>query len=1066
MSRTTVALITLLVVGTLGAATPAFATAPVAHSAFAALQQAAVDTVRGRVTDADTGAPLPGVNVVAAGTTVGTATGSGGRYTLAAPDDADSLVFSFVGFETTRVPIDGRSVIDVVLEPLTVMGEEVVVVGYGTQQRGQLTGAISSVREEDFRKGVNSSVDQLLQGKIPGVRVVQNSGEPGGGASISIRGASSINAGTEPLYVIDGVPLDNAPAVAGTGAGFVGSRSPRNPIASINPADIESIEVLKDASATAIYGARGANGVVMITTKSGRDARALRINYDGYAGVQQAINSLDLLTPQEYQRVLNEIIADGGGNPEAEVTEIANGGAGTDWQDEVFAESPIVQSHNLSFSGATEETSYYASLNAFIQDGVVVSSGFKRYSGRVNLDHRFTDRFNFGLNLSSSYTNDDYVPAGFGLNENAGALYAAYNFDPTLPIRDADGEYLRSDFITIDNPLALAYGELSDQDSYRTYGSATGEYHFFPALSAMVRLGADVVNSRRDTYITRQTLDGLANGGIATVLEGTNYNYLVEGTVTYDETFGAHDVNLLGGVTAQQFETRRSSATGRNYPSDRLLTNALGRGDPSNFEIGSTQFGHQLLSYIGRLNYGFQSKYLLTATLRVDGSSRFGEDNKFGYFPSIAAAWRLSDEDFIRNYGVFSTLKLRASWGQTGNQAIGNYNSLVTFDPGPTVVFDDQLVTTLDPARMPNPALKWETTEQWDIGLDFGFMADRVYGSLDYYQKDTFDMLLNRPVPFSTGFAFQLSNVGSIKNSGLEFEIVSRNLTGPFGWRTSANFATLNNEVQELGAVDAIITGNAGFTSEIGIIQEGVPLRSYYGYEIIGIWQEDDDFSATTDPVNPGDLKFRDLNNDGTVNADDRVVLGCGDRYDENYDPADPTTYPSDLTNCAHDAFPNFTWSLGNTFSFANISLDVFIEGVHGVHMLNNNLVDTYFPVNFRRNKLAEPFLNRWTPENPSNTYPSFVTPTSQGLKAVNTYTVQDASYVRLQSVRLSYRLPQWTSAYQSATIYFNAENLVTLTDYDGIDPALNPNGNANFRIDYNAYPQSTTYTLGVRLGL
>lgn len=997
------------------------------------------DTVRGRVTDANTGQALPGVNILVVGTSQGAVTDVRGRYVLDIPPAADSLRFSFIGFESQTVAINERPTINVRLEPITYVGDEVVVIGYGTQLKSDLTGSVASLQEDDFNQGVTYSVDQLIKGKIAGVRVVQNSGEPGGGSSISIRGASSISAGTGPLYVVDGVPLDNTPAVGGTGAGFVGTRSPRDPLASINPSDIKSIEVLKDASATAIYGARGANGVILVTTKSGEHG-ALKINYDGYAGVQNVINNLDLLEPQEYQRVLNEIIEDGGGNPEERVESIANNGQGTDWQNQVFAESPVVHSHNLSFSGGSEGTNYFASLGAFFQDGVVISSGFERYSGRVNLAHELTDRFNLALNISSSYTHDDFVPAGFGLNENAGALYSAYNFDPTLPVRNEEGEYVRSPFITTDNPLALAYGELSDNDTYRTYGSASGEYFFIPELSAKLRVGADVVNSRRDTYVSRLTQTGEAYGGIATILEGTQYNYLAEGTVNYDKRFGDHGVNALAGVTAQKFRTRRSNQTGRDFPSDALLTNAIGRGDPTNFEIGSVQFGYQLLSYIGRLNYSWKNKYLLTGTLRIDGSSRFGEDNKFGSFPSVAAAWKIGQEPFIADMGLFSTLKLRASWGQTGNQSIGNYNSLVTFDGGPPVALDDQQVTTLDPSRMPNPNLQWETTEQIDVGVDFGFAKDRIYGSIDYFMKDTYDMLLFLPVPFSTGFSAQLTNIGSIKNTGLELEIVSRNLTGDFGWETTAGFSTLNNEVQDLGPVEEIVTGNAGFTDQIGIIRPGLPLRSYYGYEIAGIWQEGDDFSVTTDNVHAGDLKFVDQNADGTVNADDRVVLGS--------------------------PFPEATWSLGNTFSYKDFQLYVFFEGVHGVDMLNNNLVDTYFPVNFRRNKFAEPYLNRWTPENPSDTYPSFVTPLSQGQKVVNSYTVQDASYVRLQSLRFSYRLPQWGGLYRDMMVYFNIENLLTWTEYDGMDPALNPNGNANFRIDYNAYPQSTTYTLGVRLGL
>lgn len=1008
------------------------------------LEQMALDlqvkldkTIRGQVTD-ENNAPLPGVNIIVQNTTIGTVTDIDGNYRLNVPDDAVTLVFTSVGYTREEVDINNRNVINISMVPDVQSLSEVVVVGYGTVKKSDLTGSVTSLKAEDINRGVNTSMDQLLKGRAAGVNVVQNSSEPGGGVSISIRGASSINAGTGPLYVIDGLPIDNSALTGGSGGGYPDIRTPTNPLSSINPSDIESIEILKDASATAIYGSRGANGVILITTKKGRKGE-MEINYDGYVGVQNVIKKLDLLTPQEYQTVLNDLIDNGGGLPEQRVTEIVDGG--TDWQEEIFRTNAPVQNHNFSFSGGSERTKYFASLNYFNQQGVVVSSAFRRYSGRLNLESEFSDKFSIGLNLNTSYNNNDLVPAqSFGVNENNGTLYAAYNFDPTLPVKDENGDYVISEFISIDNPLALAYGKNAMVETYRTFATIFGNYQVLPSLSFRLNVGTDVTNQRKDIYVNRLTKDGLANNGIATILQDLNSNYLVEGTATYDKTIDIHHLNVLAGITAQKFTRSSTNMNGSNFPSDATGTFNVGLGDPTQYNIGSFKATNGLQSYIGRVNYSLLDKYLLTATLRIDGSSRFGENNKFGYFPSAAFAWKLKEEPFMAGIEPISTLKFRASWGQTGNQEIGNYLSLTTFGQGPTAVFDDQQVSTTDPSRLANPDLKWETTEQWDIGFDFGFIKDRIYGSVDYYNKSTFDMLLALPVPTSTGYTSRLTNVGSIRNTGFELTINSVNVEGDFSWNTNFNIATVNNEVTDLGGIPRIVAGNAGFTSQLRIIEEGKTLNSFYGYQIDGIWQEGDNFEQTTDPVQPGALKFRDINGDSTVNADDRMILG--------------------------NSFPDVTVGFGNNFTYKGLSLYVFIEGVKGISMLNNNLVDSYFPINFRRNKFAEPYLNRWTPENPSNVYPSFINPTAQGQKQVNSYTVQDASYLRLRTISLSYNLPQFSNFIRTAQIYFTADNLITITNYDGMDPAVNPNGNFDIRIDYNAYPTTTNFLVGVKLGL
>jgi TonB-linked SusC/RagA family outer membrane protein len=942
---------------------------------------------------------------------------------------------SYLGYIAKTFTVSNAQAQTFSLDPDTEMLEDLVVIGYGTSRKSDITGSVSSIGEKDFNKGANVSAEQLIAGKVSGVQIVQSSGEPGGGINVNIRGMGSLNAGNSPLYLVDGFPIDNSSTVSGTGANFTGMRQARNPLNSINPNDIASIEVLKDASATAIYGSRGANGVVLITTKRGKEG-GLKVNYDQYYGVQNIMNDIDILSARDYQTVMNSLIDAGAGAASLKIGEY---GGGTDWLDLMYNKNAPIQNHNLSFSGGNTSTKYHTSLNYFNQDGLLINSGNKRYSARVNLEHT-AKNFKLGTNITSSYVQDTYVANGMDLNERAGIIFAAIAYEPTLSVFDQNGAYVLSKNMNIDNPLAIANGKTSRSELYRTLGTIYGEVSFLKDFTARLNVGADITSQRRDTYVDRQTIEGRANGGIASILSGNNNSFLSEFTVNYKKRLGNHDLNALVGTTAQQFNFFDETSQGSGFPSDATKTDNMSLADPTRFIVTSGRSRNSLLSYLGRVNYNIAEKYLLTASLRIDGSSRFGANNKYGVFPSFAFAWRLENEDFIKNLDYVSALKLRSSWGQTGNQSIGNYMSMTTYAAGQKAVIGGQQVSTTTPNRVPNPDLKWETSEQLNFGLDYGIFNNRISGSMDWFVKTTRDMLLNLPIPRTTGFTTMMTNVGSVKNSGFEVMINTVNLpAGPLTWESTLNMTWMNNKVLDLGGIESIFTGSAGGTSNVAIIQKGLPMYSFYGYVIDGVWQEGDDFTTTLDKVKPGDFKYRDINGDKIVNADDRQVIG--------------------------NPFPKFMASLTNNLTYKRFNLNVFFDGVWGADMLNNNMVDTYFPANLMRNRLAEPMLNRWTPSNPSNVYPSFINPLGQGKKEVNTYTVEDASFLRLNTVKLGYDFALNSKVIKGLGVFVTGQNLAMWTKYKGYDPSINPNG-GGVRIDWNAFPTARTFLFGVNVNL
>jgi len=1004
------------------------------------------ETVEGRVTDAGSGESLPGVNIVVKGTNIGTATDLEGNYELDnVPTLQDTLVFSFVGYQRLEVPIAGRTEINVEMQSSAVTGDELVVIGYGTVRKSDITGSVSSVSvEEAMESGTFTNVDQLLQGRIAGVKVTQSSAAPGGGVSIRIRGSNSVNADNEPLYVIDGQPIENNPGVApdrGQSVAFFSQAPASNPLNSLNPNDIESIEVLKDASAAAIYGSRGANGVILITTKKGRGD--LQVDFATTTSVQKVANKIELLSASEFMMVQNELAVARGNDKLFSDDFINSVGNGTDWLDEILR-TKLRQDYNISASLGDENSSFFASFNYSQNNGIVTNSGLDRIQGRVNYEYQ-KNKGKFGISLSSAQLDESIAPvSGGGNNVQTGAMNSAVNAPPVFPVFNEDGSFFQptagTNFsVTLDNPVAIAEGATAERRTNRFFGNIFAEYELIPGLLARVRLGGDVQRVRSDAFNSTVTFRGRAQNGIAQIKTSEDTNFLIESTINYTTSYKEHNINVLAGYTFEDFESRNFTGELTNFPSDLLGTSNIGIGSSENDLLNSTLDTSQLISFFGRINYNFSDRYILTTTIRADGSSKFGENERFGVFPSIALAWNSLEG---RSIDGLSELKLRASWGRTGNERIGSGKPFSTFSGSGNVLFGETTFSSVAPVRISNPDLKWETTRQYSVGIDYGLFEQRVTGSFEYFNKSTTDMLFDLPVPLSTGFGFVTRNTGKISNTGFEISLNSINISNKdFIWRTSFNVATLNNKVKDTGPVPQFIASAQGFSSDAAIVRPGLPLFAYFGFQAEGIFQEGDDIANSAQPnAIPGAPRWKDVNGDGQITGEDRVNLG--------------------------DPIPDYTFGISNTFSYKRFDLNIFFEGAQGQQLVSRGMRDTVAPNEPFRNSIAEPLLNRWTPENPTNKYPSFVSFEEIGDRVVNSFTVEDASYIRLRNVRFTYRFPvQNINLLRHGSVYVSGENLLLITDYSGFDPDVNTAGQSNVVVDQNAFPRARTITFGVNLG-
>ncbi len=974
-----------------------------------------VSRIAGTIRDAESNEPLYGVSIQAKGTTQGTVTDVQGNYELQVPDGATTLIFSSTGYQMQEIEIGGRTTIDVLLGVDDLALEEIVVVGYGTQRKSQSTGAISSVSAEEIGRLPVTNAQQALQGRAAGVDVVSLGSRPGSDVSVRIRGRRSFSAGNEPLYVLDGIPLSGG-------------------LGDINQQDIQSMEILKDASATAIYGSRGANGVVLITTKRGKTGRTV-VSYDSYYGISEPLNTVDLFNGAEFAEYKRESRRATGNYNDADPAAAdarlfdpveldgIKTGRSTDYQDLLLRDGNQ-QSHQLGVSGGNEKTQFGISANYFDEQGIVYNQDFTRYTLRINIDHQISDRIRVGTSTLGVYS----IRNGEGFNPYGGALEE----NPLGKPFDDNGKliFLPTTDGLRTNPAAEVVPGANIDETKRTriFSSIYGEIKLFDGLSYRLNFGPDFQNGRYGRFIGSQTNNRRGGDPTAFTRNSTLFNYTLENIVNYNKTFSSlHNVNvtLLHSIQQDRYEEFRTDV--RGVPAETQEFYNLGAATIIQ-GVGSTLVEWALQSFMGRVNYGFNNKYLLTLTGRVDGSSRLAEGNKYGFFPSAAVGWNISQEEFVKNISVIDNLKLRASYGATGNSAVQPYQTQALL-ARTVYAFGSNGAYGYRPNVIGNSSLQWETSTSLNIGLDFGFFKNRLSGSVEWYQTNTSDLLLRRQLPITSGYNSVLENIGETSNTGFEATLSTVNFDSDngFRWSTDFNFFTNTEEIVSLYGGQANDVGNNWFI--------GQPITVYYDFEKIGIWQSNEVDEATKYQRKVGEIKVRDQNGDGKIDAADRIILG------------------SDI--------PDWSGGMTNTFEFKGVDLSIFIFARQGntirsrFHDSNNNLFGRY-------NNLD---VDYWTPNNPTNAYPR---PNQNQEFPVNSSTLSyfDGSFIKVRNVALGYTFPNSLTnklKIQSLRLYLSAQNPLLFSNYvsehKGIDPerALAPDGNNQERSsEVNADTPST----------
>ena len=990
--------------------------------------------VSGTVSSA-TGEPLAGATVrLASDTETGTVTNIDGYYTISATAD-DVIIFSFIGYQTQEVLVGDRSTINVVLQLDQQLLSEVVVVGYGVQTRSDLTGSIASISADEIANQPVASLDAALQGRASGVFVSSPSGTPGAGITINIRGQTSLSASSEPLYVIDGVPV-----ISEDLSGLFSGGQATNSLADLNPNDIASIEILKDASATAIYGSRGANGVVLITTKRG-EAGQSNIGFNMYTGFQNITSAIDMMSSQEFLGMMNDAALQdnrdlGTDYSPTHVSDIWGFDPNdpdlqnTRWYDEIFRTS-AVSNYELTASGGSENTRYFTSLSYFDQEGVQLGTGFERISGRVNLDTKVTDWLDFGTNITVNRTVQDRT-----INDNSlyGVVINTLAGDPLMPVFEADGSYADPfnyfGWWMLDNPVLIANEYQRFTRTVRGLGTIFGVATITDQLSLRSSLSVDYTSLDDEAYtpiISRESVNAQRNG-FGNFGTTQDFTWLIENYLSYVNTFsGGHNVNAVLGTSFQQSNRNFSSISAQGFPSDQFLKLSVA-AQVTSASTSGTSWG--LASYFFRGNYSFDDRYLFTTTGRLDGSSRFGDNFRYGFFPSASVAWRITNESFMENQRIFSELKPRISYGITGNQeGIGNFASRGLFG-----VSDYRATPTLVPTQLSNANLTWESTRQLDVGIDIGLFDDRVNMSADYFIKTTDDLLLNRLIPGISGFSSVTENIGKVENKGFEFDIRGAIISGrDLTWSSSFNISFIRNEVLQL-EVDRQVLNDSH------ILAEGHPIGTFYLIDHEGV-----------DPQT-GNMLWIDENGDGVIDSGDRRIVG--------------------------NAQPDFYGGWGNSFTFKGFDLNMLFQFTYGNKIFNHsrasyeNLgwsrigIPGIFPLPDGNNhRLAN---DRWMQPGDVTDIPR-ASLTNKNWREYSSRWLEDASYLRLKTLTLGYNFsPEFTQriGMRNLRLYMQGQNLLTFTNYTGLDPEVNQNARNPLVAgsDFGTHPQVRTISFGINI--
>lgn len=1023
-------------------------------------------TIKGKVTDSESGEGLPGVNVIVRGTSQGTTTDGTGNFTLSVPDNSSVVVFSFVGYTSQEIPVGNRSTINLALAPDTKVLSEVVVIGYGTAKKSDLTGSVSSIKEAELQERPATSLNQMMAGRMAGVQVNNNSGRPGGRTTVRIRGFSSINSSNNPLYVVDGVLLPQS-----TGDQFT------NAIDFINPNDIVSVEVLKDASSTAIYGARGANGVILVTTRKGKSGES-RITYDTQFSVNtigpnkpQVLNAKEYLAVEDlsYANIKKYDPAGWASGKYASLDPMVRRKAysakfpgvfdanlnplyDTDWFRE-SSQNKLSQNHQLGISGGNERTQYSLSLGYRDDQGLIKTSYMKRYSGRFTIDDQVKSWLKISGTLSYNNQSDRLVDVN-----NAVARQIVEDF-PFLPVKYADGTFANNrDYPLAEGTMSSVHrlmGRQYIQNTQTTLGSLSATLNLAPGLQFKSILGVNIQTQEVNQSQTR-TLN-IGGNGNASVNNRKETFWSLENLLTYNKQFGPdHSVDGLLGISWQETNVFSIGGGINNFATDYFGFNNLGAG-ATNPSIGSGAFRFAFNSYFGRINYGYKNRYLFTATARADGSSKFGENNKFAVFPSAAIAWRVSEENFLKNNPIISNLKIRGSYGLTGNSEIPSYASLSLLSSNYATIYNDNRVSGTGINRLANPNLRWEKTAQTDAGIEIGLFKGRITLEADYYYRLTTDMLLDAPVPRSSGYATIRRNVGSMENKGFEFAINTVNIEkGSFSWTSNLNLSLNRNKVLSLATPSDIFNvGGPNFTNPTNIIRVGEPVGSFWGLTRLGVWSEAErdeaaQFRSYRNGLTmlPGDVKYLDVNGDRAITDADRSIIGNGS--------------------------PKGWGAVNNNFKFGNFDATLEIQFMYGNKVMLMNLHPSE-----DRQTLANSYtsvLNAWTPTN-QNSQIAEIRDTRAGyVTNVDTQWIKNGSFLRGRNALIGYTFPSAVTnrlKLNRLRVYASAQNFFLKVEDPIVgDPEVTPTnqggGNSAFSqgMIWHNYPKPTTYMFGLQIGL